>query len=278
MRILHTLALAMMLAVVPRATLAAEVPDDGIAQDDLDELLGSDDDISAPINEREPDQGVTTEQVELPPAKKKLIKVLQRKNFMKLGRFEATPNIGLVTNDPFIRRILFGVDLGYHVTEIFAIELRGAFSPNLGDGDHKAITKQIIGANQVTPEISRMMWYSTMNFSYSPLYGKIAVPGGGDPIIFDIYGTFGLGIVGTLDDLELIQKEDDPLAIATASQVHPALSFGGGLRVAFNKTFALRFEARSMSYIGVLESTRLELKNNILLSLGASIFFGRRVE
>jgi len=196
---------------------------------------------------------------------------------VKVGRFEGTIYAGGVTNDPFIRRVLVGLDFGYHVTEIFSVELQGSFSPDLGAGDHKAVTKQIIAANQVSPEISRMMSHATLNFNFSPFYGKVATFGR-NSIIFDLYGTFGTGIVYTQDDLELTDQVDDPKAQATQNQIHPALTFGGGARIMFGKVAGIRFEVRDLSYINVLESTQLELKNNLMLMGGISLFFGRRME
>ena len=164
----------------------------------------------------------------LPPAKRKVIKTLQPKFFLKLHRFEFTPFVGMVTNDPFIRRIMFGGDVAYHFTELFAFELQGSFDPNFGQGDWKPITHQITGANQVSPEISRMMWHMTGNFNFSPFYGKLATVGR-NTIMFDIYGTFGAGVVGTADDLELIGNAGDPRAEATRTQVHPTLTFASSL-------------------------------------------------
>lgn len=283
-------AFASALRAVTLLTLVAVPVQVSFAQDDtttdedadLDAIIGDDPTTSTTestvASEREGmTRDETTESVALPPAKRKIIKTLQPKFFLKIGRFEVTPFVGMVTNDPFIRRIMFGGDVAYHFTELFAFELQGSFDPNFGEGDWKPITHQITGANQVSPEISRMMWHLTGNFNYSPFYGKLATVGR-TTVMFDIYGTFGAGVVGTADDLELIGNVGDPRAEASRTQVHPTLSFGGGLRVAFNKTFALRFEARSLSYIGVLESTKLELKNNLALMLGGSVFFGRRVE
>jgi outer membrane beta-barrel protein len=274
----------------PPTDATAPVADDAVAQDeggdDLEDILGP----SAPAPttttvgeerravEEEARQELGQTEVVVPDARRKVIKTITKKPFVKLHRLEAVPYVGMVTNDPFIRRILFGANLGYHLTDIFEIELQGSFAPNFGEGDYKPITRQITaeGANQVAPEISRMMWHMMAMFNYSPFFGKIATRR--STINFDIYASLGAGVVGTKDDLELIGNTDDPLALATEKQVHPGLTLGGGLRVAFNKTFALRFETRTISYIGVLESTKLELKNNLTLMLGASIFFGRRLE
>lgn len=282
-RALRTLAFAAFAAMPVHAAFAQDDTTDAPPagdDDDLGSIIGTDPTTSgsgSTVADERAGLQSETEAVALPPAKRKVIKTLQPKFFLKLHRFEFTPFVGMVTNDPFIRRIMFGGDVAYHFTELFAFELQGSFDPNFGQGDWKPITHQITGANQVSPEISRMMWHLTGNFNFSPFYGKLATVGR-NTIMFDIYGTFGAGVVGTADDLELIGNAGDPRAEATRTQVHPTLTFGGGLRVAFNKTFALRFEARSLSYIGVLESTKLELKNNLALMLGGSVFFGRRVE
>lgn len=285
---MHTLRRLFTTLATASALVLIASPQRALAQDELEGSDDSIDDIisggpatpsttSTVAEEREAMSQPETAAVELPPGKRKIIKTLQPKFFLKIGRVEATPFVGMVTNDPFIRRIMFGADLAYHFTELFAFELQGSFDPNFQEGDWKPITRQITGANQVAPEISRMMWHMTGNFNFSPFYGKLATVGK-NAIMFDIYGTFGAGVVGTSDDLELIGNEGEPRAEATRNQVHPTLSFGGGLRVAFNKTFALRFEARSLSYINVRESTTLELKNNLALMLGGSVFFGRRIE
>ncbi len=234
----------------------------------------ADDDDAAEAAER----GV--ERVVLPPARRKVIKTLQPKYFLKLRRGEVMPYVGMVTNDPFLRRILFGASLGYHVTEVLGIELNGSYSPTFGEegkGDYKVVTSQITEQNAVAPEISRLTAHATLNLMFSPFYGKVATRRRG-AIVFDLFGVFGAGIAYTIDDLNVTNSVGEEFAEATRSQVHPALSFGGGLRVAFNKTFALRFEARSLSYIGTYESTSLELKNNLALMLGAAFFVGRKPE
>lgn len=283
---------ALLLGVGLLAARPALAQDDPL--DDLSDILG--DDSTAPegtvADERQAIEEEAarddasdaenrgTEVVDLPPAKKKLIKILQRKYFLKLGRGEITPYAGVITNDPFLRRILFGASLGYHLTEVFELELNGSYSPTFGTdgvGDYKPVTRQITAENAVAPELSRLTAHATLNFNFSPFYGKVATRGRG-AIIFDIYGLFGAGIAYTIDDLKITNSEGQDFAEATRAQVHPALSFGGGLRIAFNRTVALRFEARSLSYIGTFESTSLELKNNLALMLGASFFVGRKPE
>jgi outer membrane beta-barrel protein len=211
--------------------------------------------------------------VELPDEKeqKRVIQTFQRKNFMKIGRYEAAPHAGFVTNDPFLNRYVLGAGFTYHPTEIFGVEATFDYAPDLGDLDLKAVTKEIIANNGVTPDIAKINFYSTVNLQFSPIYGKLAA-GESRIIAFDIFGLFGSGVVNTLDDLAALQKTDDPAAVASANQFHPALSYGGGLRVLLNQSFAIRVEGRGLSFIEVLESTTLEMKNNFMLLGGVSLF------
>jgi len=250
--------------------------DEGDVDDVLDDILGGPDETQ-PQSIAEERQSLLEEPKSdtLPtpgPSKKRVIQTLQRKTFMKIGRYEAAPHLGFVTNDPFINRYLLGAAFAYHVTEIFAVEASGTFSPDLGDSDRKPVTVQIIEENQVTPDISKIQFYGNINFQFSPIYGKVAWFGS-NIINFDIFGAFGTGVVNTKDDLVALGQEDSPQAQVTQSQFHPTLNFGGGLRIIFSEAFAVRLEGRGLSYIEVLESTTLEMKNNFTLLAGASFFF-----
>jgi outer membrane beta-barrel protein len=204
--------------------------------------------------------------------KKKVIQTFQRKSFMKIGRYEFSPHVGLVTNDPFLHRYLLGAGFTYHPTEVLGIEFSGTWSPDLGTIDYKAVTKEIIANVQVTPDISRIYGYGTANLTFSPIYGKLAV--GAERIIaFDIFGLFGTGVVATKDDLVALGATQDDAALASQSQVHPALSYGGGLRVVLSESVAVRLEGRGLSFVEVISSTTLEMKNNFTVVAGASLFF-----
>jgi outer membrane beta-barrel protein len=221
--------------------------------------------------------GVTSDQTALPreddeDRSNRIIKTLQRKTFLKIGRYEFAPYIGFVTNDPFINRYLAGASFSYHITEIFAFELAGAFAPDFGTADWKAITHQLVEENKVSPDISKIIYFGNLNFSFSPIYGKIAVSGR-KIINFDIFGTFGSGIVNTKDDLEALQAVGEQHAEDTEVQFHPTTNFGGGFRVIFSKSLAARLEGRSMIYVETIDSTTLEMKNNFMLLASASFFF-----
>ncbi len=267
-------------------------PMDGLVQDDdggdeeeslddvLDDILGSQDtpdsieDEIAAVQSGDVDDivGANAEEVLLPDQvrNKRIIKTIQQKNFLKLGRFELTPNVAFVTNDPFLNRYIGGAGFGYHATEIFEIEGNFGFSPNLGEADWKPLTSQLVNNNHVSPDLSPLTVFGNAMFLYSPIYGKVAV---GQRIIpFDIFGAFGMGFVMTSDDLEALQQEGEEYAEATANQTHPTTNFGGGLRVILGESLALRIEGRSLVYIETVSSTTLEMKNNFILQAGVSFF------
>ncbi|MED5370334.1 MAG: outer membrane beta-barrel domain-containing protein [Myxococcota bacterium] len=266
--------------------LAQEDPSlDGVAQEDSEESESGDDELddllttpgsSSRRGEKEDlrEESSSFNQPQnksyVPP--QRTIKTIQEKDFMKLGRFEATPSVGFVTNDPFLNRYIAGARLGYHITEIFAVEAEFSYSPDLGTRDWKPLTHQLVEENNVSPDISKLTLISNATFQFSPIYGKVAL-GNGNIIHFDIYGAFGMGVTQTRDDLEALQAIDDPIAQATEVQLQPTTNFGGGVRVSFNETVALRIDGRSLVYIETVNSTTLEMKNNFILSGGVGFFF-----
>ncbi len=205
------------------------------------------------------------------------IKVLQKKNFLKIGRGEAGAHLGFVSNDPYLNRYLVGLNLGYHITEVFSVEFAGTFSPDFGDADFKPVTRQLRDENSVIPDISKIIWMTGATAQFSPIYGKIAVTGG-RIIVFDFYGTFGFGLAGTSDDLEAIDcqgREGDPCT-ATANQIHPTTIMGGGFRVAFNSSVAARIDVRRLSYVEVFDGVSLQLKDYVIIQGMGTIFFDTR--
>ena len=202
---------------------------------------------------------------------RRVIKTLQQKNFLKIDRWEISPHAAFVSNDPFLNRYIVGGGVAYHLTEIFAVEAMVDFSPDLGEGDWKPLTTQLVNENNVSPDISKLTTFGSACFVFSPIYGKAALRGR-NIINFDIYGKFGMGATRTSDDLEALQATDQPTAIATENQIHPTTNFGGGARVIFNQNVALRVEGRSMIYIETVDSDTLEMKNNFIIQAGVSLF------
>ena len=79
--------------------------------------------------------------------------------------------------------------------------------------------------------------------------------------------------LNTADQIDLIEEEQNEAAIASQSQFHPTINYGFGARIIFTEALAFRFEGRGLSYIEVIESTTLEMKNNFTIMASASFFF-----
>ena len=251
--------------------------------DDLDEILK---DTRAPstandvqdLKEGNLDDskvGVRSDQLTMSPdetKRKRLIKTLQKKNFVKTDRFEGNVHLAYLANDPFLKRYIAGGSFGYNLSEIFELEASIDFSPDLGQSDWKALTHQLVEENGVSPDISKITLFGSASFIFSPIYGKAAITGK-NIINFDMFGAFGMGAARTADDCEALGRCTDEAVKATQFQVHPTTNFGGGVRVIFNQNIAFRLEGRSVVYIETIESTVLEMKQNFILQGGMSFFF-----
>ncbi|GDX78426.1 hypothetical protein LBMAG42_02370 [Deltaproteobacteria bacterium] len=253
----------------PELTLSAVAEDD--EEEDEDSVKSERDAVKSgkPVDKK----------ADEPKRKKKIIKTIQPKTFMKLHRYEVGPSIGFVANDPFLNRYILGGVFDYHATEIFAIEAQVAYAPVLGQGgcsdpDWKPLSCQLLEKNSVSPDISRLTAHGALGLQFSPIYGKVAA--GNSIVAFDIYGTVGLGITATEDDLVALQADDEPPdgdAHRTQNQVHPTTVMGGGARVALSELVAVRLEVKSMTYIETVKSTTLEMKNNLIVQTNVSFFF-----
>lgn len=210
-------------------------------------------------------------------SRRRVIMTIQKKNFLKVGRVEIGPTVGAVVNDPFLNRFIIGAVADYHFTEVFGVELQIAYAPIFGTGgetdpDWKQLSKQLRELNSVAPDISKLTFNSSLSLMFSPIYGKAAIFR--TILIFDIFGNFGAGIVQTSDDLVALgADESDDEAVATQNQWHPTTIIGGGMRVAFNRTVAIRLEGKSMTYVEVINSSTLEMKNNFIVQGSATFFF-----
>ena len=300
MQIIRTSIVLLAASMAGIAWAQDQTNNDGIAQeestdDELGDILGGGPEGSGQSSEQETRDfasgntgdkvGARNEAVILDEDddKKRLIKTIQKKNFFKKGRWEASPHIAWVANDPFIKRYIVGVGINYNITEIFAVEASFDFSPNLGKADYKPITNQLIKENSVSPDISRLTYFGSFSMLFSPIYGKAAVMGG-KIVNFDIFTAFGMGMTKTEECLECLDQakassdggvdaEEQSLAAKTQFQMHPTTNIGAGARMIFSENLAVRLEGKSMVYIETVNSTQLEMKNNLIIQASVSMFF-----
>jgi outer membrane beta-barrel protein len=100
-----------------------------------------------------------------------LIDVIARQRFLKKGRFELQPQIGITVNDPYVRHYTLGLDMNYWIRNRMAIGLFGTGFLGAKTPRYDNIRFQeglLLTAN-------RVLWQAAVNFTYNPFYGKIAI-------------------------------------------------------------------------------------------------------
>ncbi len=142
------------------------------------------------------------------------VKAVQRKGFLKRGRFEIAPTLALTVNDPFYQKVGGGLRLAYSLEDSFALAVRGAWytplrTDNVREGklafQSQLLTSQLYGQTMVDG-----VW--------SPIYGKAAFLG--DSIVhFDVFLSAGTGLVWTATSLA--PRSEGP---------HVGGEVGGGVR------------------------------------------------
>ena len=149
------------------------------------------------------------------------VKAVQRKGFIKRGRFEVTPMLSVSVNDAFNQKLGAGLRLAYHLQDSFAVALRGACyydawrcgtslrTDNVREGK-LAFQSQLLASQPYGQLMLDGIW--------SPVYGKAAFLGQ-SIIHFDLFLSAGFGLIWTATSLS--PRNEGP---------HFATDLGGGVR------------------------------------------------
>jgi len=236
---------------------------------------------------RPADSAEETKEIVAPKRERRgIVKVIQKKYFLKYRRLEVTPQLGYVGNDHFIQRLSVGASIGYHINDLLNVEFVFNYLPDLEETDYKSLTKRFRSVQEVVPDISRITFLGVVNLSLSPIYGKIEL-GANRIINYDIYLGAGFGVAMSKDDTAIIQSPCDQWETASQRKEHPedgcefvdqahfVTNAGGGLRVVFNEWIGIRLDARQFTHIEQVYrdgDIGLEMKQNFMISVGASFF------
>ncbi|MBC8068244.1 MAG: outer membrane beta-barrel domain-containing protein [Deltaproteobacteria bacterium] len=99
------------------------------------------------------------------------ISVIQRQRMLKKKRFELMPQFGISVNDPYVRHYTLGLDLNYWFHNRMAVGITGTGLIGAKTPRYNNIRFQeglLLTANKV-------LWQASLNFTYNPFYGKIAI-------------------------------------------------------------------------------------------------------
>jgi outer membrane beta-barrel protein len=142
------------------------------------------------------------------------VKAVQRKGFLKRGRFELGLALPATVNDAFYEKIGVGGKLAYNFEDSFALALRGTYYWPIRTG---AVREGKV-AFQSQLLTSQVYGQAMLDGIWSPVYGKIAWLGS-SIIHFDMYLLAGFGAVWSATSVA--PRSEGP---------HIAADFGGGIR------------------------------------------------
>lgn len=162
-------------------------------------------------------------------------------------RLEISPYWGVSLNDQFVSHPGPGLSVNYYITNVLAIGANFNFyQPFNSDAEFNKLVRQ---STRLAVPINEYQFSANLNFTYVPLYGKLA--GFGDFIFhWDAYVIGGIGAISTRPNAII-----DPENRAFKYQPKVAFNVGVGLRVFFNRWLSAFLEVRDYIYSEKIENT-----------------------
>jgi len=216
--------------------------------------------------------------------------VLTNRFFTKTERFEITPYFGYVPNNPFATRYIGGLQVGYHFNEQFSAQGQLYYSPDLGEGDLKGLTRALVqiartgpNGNNFQQPLDKVTLAASFGASWAPIYGKINILGE-TVLSFDLYGVAGLGMISKVNYFALYDEAGQGTDFVELSkqgnEVKLTPSVGVGTNFFINRLMAIKLDGRFNFYIDnkpqydpEVPVTEQRLYNVFVASVGVSFFF-----
>lgn len=194
--------------------------------------------------------------------KRREVKVVQRRSYIKDGKIDVTLNGGIVPNDDFLVYYLTGLNVGYHFAESFAVEgsFNAAFESLSGLSNYLK-NESSIGLKDAQIREFIKFFYN-VSVLWSPIYGKISVLGS-KLAHFGMYTGLGLGMMHT----EGYENPENP---EPQPQTKPAANVIAGFRWHLTDQFSLRTEYRHFFFEKIGSS---EASTPIALNFGLTVTF-----
>lgn len=192
------------------------------------------------------------------------VKAVQRKGFMKRGRFELSPTLALSVNDAFYQKFGVGGRIAYHIEDSFALALRGTwykigdwYAPYRTDNVREgklAFKSQLLSSQPYQQAMLDAIW--------SPVYGKASFLGR-SIVHFDLFLTGGFGLVWSATSGA--PRNEGP---------HFATDVGGGLRFYPTEWSAFELGTTATFYPDQpMQSVPGTVQKVFVANLGFSVFF-----
>jgi outer membrane beta-barrel protein len=171
--------------------------------------------------------------------------------FLKAKRFEITPTLGLVPNNPFARRFTVNLGYGYHFTESLAIAGNFAFAPDFKERDLKGLTDVLLERAadiDFAQPLDKVSLSAALGVQWAPFYGKINLLG--ETVVnFDLYGFLGVGMVvqneyTATENPDATKASEFVILSAPTTEVRFAPTLAIGANFFLTQTIALRLDGR----------------------------------
>lgn len=175
-----------------------------------------------------------------------------RRAFVKKGRLELFPSLGLTLNDPFYDHLVGTLGVGFHVLESLAVAVVGDYYGSI-EADLPVVARPIPGR----PEMNRPAYAGRLEVVWAPFYGKMSLFA--EKVLhFDLYALVGGGM--------LAPRQGDPTFAGVV---------GIGQHFFFNEWVGLRIELRDQVYKmirGPASAGREDLQHLLSFVFGVSLY------
>jgi outer membrane beta-barrel protein len=156
------------------------------------------------------------------------VKAVQRKGFLKKGRFEVAPVFAATVNDAFFQKVGYGLRLAYNLQDSFALAIRGTRYSKLRT-DNVREGKLAFQSQLLSSDIEQQVMLDGV---WSPIYGKASFLQR-HIVHFDLYLSAGFGAVWSSTSgppLEQGVELPIPMPFVGKKPAKIAADLGGGVR------------------------------------------------
>ncbi len=184
------------------------------------------------------------------------VKSVQRKVYLKKGRFELTPLVSVSIADPYYSKLGASVHGAYYLADTLSVALRLSAMQVIPSDDVRT-AKRTFGARIF---YSVPQWSAMADVEWSPLYGKVAFLN--SILHFDGYLIAGLGGVKT-----------ETSALPNRAFLNVGADLGVGMRFVAKDYLAVNVALINTSYVDQpLGTSKGALQNMMTLNAGISLF------
>jgi outer membrane beta-barrel protein len=187
------------------------------------------------------------------------VKAVQRKLYLKRGRFELAPAFVVNVNDAYYTKVGGSLRAAFYPADTLAVSVRFTLLDTVPTDDVRTAKRNL--SSRIFFSVPQ--WTAMGNAEWSPLYGKVAIFN--SILHFDGYLAAGAGVAYT----ETSAAEDP-----TRSGPKPAFDLGVGLRFVTKDWLAVNLGLINTAYVDTpTGTTKASLQNVMLLTVGVSLFF-----